>query len=383
MHVLVVIDSLAPGGTEQSTVAMAVRLRDLGIETTIVTLKRAADGLEGIAQANGLTVLELTARGPLRQLPELRRIIRQLEPDVVHTALFGADQLGRLAAWHTGVPVLSSLVSTPYDAARLGDPNLQRWKLRVVQALDAATGLLMVSRYHAVSEGASSANARALRVPLDRVTVAERGRDISALGRPSAARRSKVRHSLGLADHVPVLLNLARQDHLKGHVDLIQATEFIAARHPSVVTLIAGKAGSATATIRATLRSHAITAERVRLLGHRTDVGDLLAGCDVLVIPSHLEGTAGVALEAMAMGVPVVSTNVEGLRGILRDGVNALLVPPAEPRSLAHAVERVLDDNDLAARLAEQGRRDFSERFTLDAAAQRMANLYRDVARSS
>ncbi len=112
------------------------------------------------------------------------------------------------------------------------------------------------------------------------------------------------------------------------------------------------------------------------MLGHRHDVPDLLCAADVLAIPSLYEGTAGAAIEAMALRCPVVCTDVTGVRGILRDGDNALLVPAAEPARLADGLVRALGDDQLAEALRRRGLADFEERFTIEAAATRMEDLY-------
>ncbi|HEY4332276.1 MAG TPA: glycosyltransferase family 4 protein, partial [Ilumatobacteraceae bacterium] len=108
-------------------------------------------------------------------------------------------------------------------------------------------------------------------------------------------------------------------------------------------------------------------------------VADLLATADVMALPSHFEGTAGIALEALAIGTPIVSTRLEGLDGIVVDEVNALAVAVGDVRGLAAAISRMLDDPPLAERLATRGRADFEGRFTIDRAADGMVAMYRSV----
>ena len=352
----------------------------MGIDVSIVTLRPAPLELHEVALADGIEVTRLSAGGFVSQLRQLRALIRAREPNVVHTALFDADLLGRLAAIRTGVPVVSSFVSTPYDSARLADPNVNRWKLRTVQAIDAITGRFFVDRFHSVSEGAKAANARALRIPPDRINVAERGRDTGALGQRTPERRAATRRMLDIDDKAPVVVNLGRLEYQKGQVDLIQAIRIVRQDHPSVVVLIAGKDGSAAPAVRQALADDAETAQHVRLLGHRSDVGDLLVAADVLVISSLFEGTAGVALEAMALGTPIVSTDIDGLRGVLCPDETALLVERSSQSALAEGINRVLADDQLASRLAEHARADFDARFTMTAAALKLAELYRSVA---
>jgi glycosyltransferase involved in cell wall biosynthesis len=376
VRVIFVIDSIGPGGTERSTVVLAPMLRELGVETTVITMKAAEHDLSNEATASGTSVVQLQEVGFWRQLRELRSILRRERPDVVHTALFSADQLGRLAAWGTGIPVISSMVSTPYDAARLGDPSVRRWRLRAAQILDGVTGRLLVDRFHAVSEGVKDANARSLRLPLDRIEVGERGRDVLALGERSTKRNAEVRAALGIAEDAPVLLNLGRQEYQKAQVDLVSAVSELLEAFPKLVVLIAGREGAASGALKLALEASPEVAKHVRVLGHRADVGDLLTAADVLVISSHLEGTSGVAIEAMALRTPIVSTDLKGLRGILDGERNAVLVRVGDPVSLASGIGRVLGSTELGDRLASQGFEDFNSRYTMEAAACRMRALY-------
>jgi glycosyltransferase involved in cell wall biosynthesis len=379
VKVMFVLDSLAPGGTEHSTVLLAGELVARGHDITIATMKAAEHELDATATASGVSVVRLHPGRFLAQVRELHGLISEQKPDVVHTALFNADQLGRLAAIGTRAPVISSFVNTPYEAARLTDPNVRRWRLRTLQLVDAITGRLLVTRFHAVSEGTKKANAAALWLRLKRVTVAERGRDTASLGERTEERRQATRAQLGIGPDTPVALNLGRLEHQKAQVDLIRAANIVRVHHPDFRLWIAGKNGSATTAVNAELDARPNWDASIRLLGHRTDVGDLLGAADVLVISSHFEGTAGVALEAMAVGTPIVSTAVVGLEGVLEHERNAILVEVANPAALAAGIERLLDDPALAARLARAGVADFYARFTMEAGTDRLLDLYRSV----
>ena len=181
---------------------------------------------------------------------------------------------------------------------------------------------------------------------------------------------------LGLATGTKVVLAAGRQEHVKRHVDLIAATEQLVANVEDLVVLIAGREGNATEAIRSALSSHPKAASVTRLLGHREDVPDLLCAADVLVIPSSFEGTAGVALEAMALDCPVVCTDLQGVTGILDHDRNALLVPAQSPDDLAEALRHVLDNDQLANELRRAGRSDFDHRFTIEASSRRMIEFY-------
>ncbi len=380
MKVLFLLDSLAPGGTETSTVLIASRLPTHGIEPIIAVLASAEPDLTDLAESHGTRVLEVPGDGFISRVRSLRRLLQNERPDVLHTALFRSDQIGRCAAVGSGIPVVSSFVNTPYVAERLGDPNVRGWRLRGTQLVDRVTAHLLVDSFHAVSEGVRMENARALRLEVDRISVVERGRDFGVLGTVDPDRRAAARATLDVGASTALVLNIGRQEYQKGQIDLVRASGLLGDCGVDHVTLIAGKSGNASADVAAAIADPANDAANVRLLGHRDDVDTLLWAADVVVISSLFEGTAGAALEAMALGVPIVATDVAGVQGILAHEENALLVPIRNPPAIAAAVEQVIGDPDLARRLAANGRETFSNRFTLERSAEGMAEMYRSIA---
>lgn len=381
MRVLYVIDSLTPGGTETSTVALAGELVSLGHEVTIAVLRSESHSLAEVAIGAGVDVREVPASSFIRQVLFLRRVLREIDPTVVHTSLFRADQVGRLAAAGPQTPVVSSFVSTPYDPVRFADPTLRAWKLRLVQLCDALTAHLLVRRFHAVSAGAASENARALRLAPSKVRVVHRGRDEAMFAAPTDERLVRLRSELGLEPDSRIVINIGRLDRLKGQLRLINAVELLLDEMPTLQLLIAGKPGSASHEIEDHLRQHPATSQHVRLLGHRDDIGDLLHLAEVLAVSSTVEGTAGAAIEAMATGTPVVSTRVAGAVGILEDGHNAVLVDHSS-EAIASGILRVLEAPAAFQPMAANGRADFLERFTLRSAATELLEFYSEVAES-
>jgi glycosyltransferase involved in cell wall biosynthesis len=119
--------------------------------------------------------------------------------------------------------------------------------------------------------------------------------------------------------------------------------------------------------------------DRVVFAGARDDAGSLLAELDVLALPSWTEGLPLVVLEAMARRRPVVATPVGGTPEIVVDGETGLLVPPRDPRALAAALRRLLDDPQLRERMGEAGFARVRERFSADAMTERMLAIYDEV----
>lgn len=141
--------------------------------------------------------------------------------------------------------------------------------------------------------------------------------------------------------------------------------------------LIAGRTGAASAQIQQAIATVRFP-DRIKLLGQREDVSDLLSAADAVVCSSKREGAAGSLIEAMAVGTPIVAVQLDGLEGVLEHEHNALVVPRTD---LAAGIRRLARDPKLRRRLAEAGRTTFLERFTVERSADALANVYRWAAR--
>lgn len=122
--------------------------------------------------------------------------------------------------------------------------------------------------------------------------------------------------------------------------------------------------------------------DRVIFTGFRDDIPELLASFDLFVLPSRSEGFGRVNLEAMAMGKPVISTNVGGIPEVVVDGVTGILVPPGDPNALSRALMKLLDDPNQRESMGREGRKRVKERFHLQGSVQRIQEIYRDVLRT-
>jgi glycosyltransferase involved in cell wall biosynthesis len=320
----------------------------------------------------------LTIEGATRRqwVTGLRTLIGERRPDVVHTTLYEANQAGRLAAASKRVPVVSSLVNTPYGPDHLAEPGVSRAKLRLAQVLDTAT-VRLTRRLHANAAHVADTMSRRLHVPRRRFDVIPRGRDPEQLGRATPARVQQARERLGLAPHQPALLALARHEQQKGLDVAVDALVQVRRAHPDARLLVAGREGQATGRLRAQIEARGV-GSAVDLLGFRDDIGDLLAAADVFVLPSRREGFPGVIVEAMALETPIVASDLPGVREALLPA-NGLLVAIDDAAALGTAVDRVLTDPESAKDRAVAARQRFLDHFTVGSVARQMAAFYERV----
>ena len=366
------VDSLLQGGAERSLLDLAHEMRNRGIVTTLATLRDEPVGFS--AENLGIERIRIQGSTAFGRMTNLRSHLQTGRFDLVHTMLFASDITGRLAAWGTGIPVLSSIVNTTYDPERLADPHVSAWKVGLIRQVDGWTARHLTRRLHAISEEVRDSAKRALGVPNSHIVVIPRGRDPDTFTPPSIDVGNAIRQGMGLVAQAPVFLMLGRQEYQKGHATLLEAWPTVLAALPNAVLLLAGRPGNESKRLAAITNRLKII-DTVRFLGFRQDVANLLAVADVFVFPSRYEGLGGALLEAMAAQVPVVVTDLAVTREVL--GNDAWFFPAGDVAALARELIAASESSDDAIPAAALGR--FMERFTLEAVGSQMAALYRDI----
>ena len=372
--VLHLIDSLAPGGAERSLVDLAPHLLAAGLRLEVAVL-HDRPGLGPELARHDVSISVVSGDSRRAWLAGMMALIRGHRPDLVHTTLFDSDVVGRTAAALMRVPVVSSLVSTPYGREHATESGVSRVRLRAAQALDATTARA-ARRFHAVSREVAGAYEARLRLRPGRVDVIPDGRDLARIGTPSIERRRATRVTLGVDPDTPMVLAVARQEPAKGLDVLLRAVPLLRTLQPAVQVLVAGPEGRATAVLTR-LATDLDLVSSVRFLGHREDVADLLCAADVFALPSRREGLPGAVLEAMALEVPVVASDLASVREAVPDEKYAVLVSPESPAVLAQALADVLGDPAGAHLRVRAARAHFAKHFDVVAVSDAMVNFYR------
>ncbi len=297
--------------------------------------------------------------------------------DVVHSHTWYANLAGHLAGLLHGVPHIATTHSLeplrPWKAEQLGGGYaLSSWSEGV--------GLRGAQRIIAVSRG-MRADIREAYPDIDpaRVEVVYNGVDTSTY-QPDPA--TGIIESLGIALDRPYVVFLGRVTRQKGLSVLLQAAA--AFRPEAQLVLLAGPAetpelGAEIDALMATLRDDRSGVFWVPEMLPRASVIQVLSHAAAFVCPSVYEPLGIVNLEAMACATPVVASAVGGIPEVVDDGVTGFLVPPSEPKALADAVNRLLDDPGLAAEMGRAGRRRAAAEFSWQAIARQTVALYESV----
>lgn len=187
---------------------------------------------------------------------------------------------------------------------------------------------------------------------------------------------ANLREELGLSPNALLFGLVGRLTEQKGIPDALQAFAQLRSQLPNALLVIVGSGYGAKPQVLQAQATALGLDQSVLWLGAREDVINIIASLDVLVSSSLWEGLPTVILEAMALGTPVVATDIPGTRDLIIHEQTGLLVPPRQPSALAQAMVRLACDRDLAARLAAAARTRATQ-FTVESAARQYEQLYR------
>lgn len=355
MRIQHLITTLGVGGAEKHLLLLAAGQVARGHEVSVAYLKGDGELRDDFGRL-GVTV-DTVPMGSLTSLPGTRRrlveLLAERRPDVVHTHLLKADALGALAVGGLGAerPVL---IASKHNDERA----LLRWPVSVVHGILSKR----VARTIALSEHVKRFVIRHGRVAADRITRIYYGIDPTSM-RPSRG-RDDVRDELGVPRDAHVLICVGRLAPQKDHPTLLRAMTQLP---DDVVLLLVGgdPFGQGEGRLTALAEELDVT-DRVRFVGIRSDVPDLLGAADLFVLPSLWEGLGLVFLEAMAASLPIVATTVSAIPEVVEDGVSGWLVEPSDPDALAGAIAAALADPDERRRRGAAGAARLTERFGLD-----------------
>jgi glycosyltransferase involved in cell wall biosynthesis len=195
--------------------------------------------------------------------------------------------------------------------------------------------------------------------------------------RRSPAPDMAFRASLGIPEGARVVGAVGRLNGEKDYPNLLAAARILTAQHKNLYFVIAGK-GELEAELKQLARDWGLT-ERVVFLGHFHDVRKVFELMDVYALSSTREGLPNTVLEAMAMEVPIVSTDVDGVKEAVSDGCEAVLVPARDSARLADAIREVLDNPALRTRLVRNARRKVESEFSFAHRTRTVEDIYRRV----
>jgi glycosyltransferase involved in cell wall biosynthesis len=354
-----VITSLDYGGAERQLVALARRFRSRGWDVSVTTLI-APRAFQPLLHDDGIRLRSLQMRRGIPDPGALMRLagsFHQHRPTVVHSHMVHANLLARSARLLAPVPYLVSTAHSVTEGARWRE-LAYRWTDPMCD-LTTNVSAAGVDRY--VQCGAA---------PSAKIRYVPNGVDLESFERRDAA-ASAVRSALGI-EQAFVWLAVGRFDPVKDYAAMLRA---FAAAQGDAVLVIAGE-GEQRGEMEV-LAERLGVAERVRFLGVRDDVADLLSAADGFVLSSLWEGLPMVLLEAAAASLPIVATDVGGVGEVVRDATTGYLAAPGDVEALSAAMRRLTAvPTEVRRKMGDAGRRHAVANFDIERVVDGWEEIY-------
>lgn len=355
IKIIYIIPTLDMGGAERLTVDIIKNLDPEKFSVKIICLKRfGVWGLELKGRGVPLILLGQKSGFSFFSLIKLIKILRQERPDIVHTHLFGADLYGSLAARLARVKYL---VSTEH--------NLNYGEGRLKNIIKTVIGRLF-NNIIAVSEAVKDYIIKTRHLKSKKITVINNGLEVNKFFQPRG-KATAVKNNRNI-----IIGSVGRLTRQKGFAYLIEAMAEL--KHKNIECLIAGDGELRPELEEKTKRLG--LGNKIKFLGWQKDIKPFLDKIDIFILPSLWEGFGLVILEAGLAGLPVIASKVDGIKEIIEDNRDGLLVEPASGADLARKIQSLAEDSALAASLAVNLQTKIKNNFNIDKTAADYEKLY-------
>jgi len=324
-----------------------------------------------VASSGGELLEKFTAAGikhiavPLRTKKEispkiifsffkLRKEIKRLKIDLVHSNSRTTQVLGSLLSRYSGKPHIFTCHG--FFKLRLSRKLFPCWGERLI-------AISQQVREHLIFD---------FKLDEKKISVINNGIDVQSFGDFSA--RKKLREDLAIGDLFLVGI-IARLSDVKGHTYLLKAMQVVIKNFPSVKLLVVGEGKMRDALVKEA--EDLGIKDNVLFLPQLGGTKNVLAAIDVFVMPSLQEGLGLALMEAMAQGLAVVGSAVGGIKTLIKDKVNGLLVEPADPAALAEAITQLLKDEQMRDNLGANARKFITDNFSKEKMVSATERVYK------
>lgn len=360
LRVCLIIPTLDQGGAEKQISLLARGLDRNEFEAIVIVLTRTGPREQELLD-NGIKVHHINKRSKLDPFAwlRLRKLLKQLKPDIVHTWLFAANAYGRSAALSAGVPVI-------LGSERSVDPwknGLQFWidrfLLKRTQGLTAnSQGTIDFYQQHGLDS--------------NRFQLIPNGIEPAI---PSRLSRAEACEKMGVSTERKIIISVGRLWAQKGYKDMLWAVELLRVMREDICYVIVGDGPDRE---RLELyRDNIRGASQIYFLGHRTDVSDLLPHCEILWNGSLYEGQSNVIMEAMQSGVAVIASDIPGNQELVQHERTGLLYPLGNVNDLTRLTNMLLNDDSRRKAMADNAKQHIQTEHSVEQMIARHAAYYR------
>lgn len=377
-RVLHLINWLTTGGIERWILQMIEEMDRSRYELDVLCKGKSTGPLAHIAEANGARVWHVPMDwAHVRFASRLRKLIRDEGYDIVHNHLTVYSGLPTLVSTSLGVPTIVSFHNMAHKSSVFSNPLLLKAR-SLYGSVSIPLAIRLADRVTGCSEDVVRFHEEKYHIPSEKTRVVYYGVDIPP--RMTASQRAEFRRELGVPADAPLLLHVGRLAPQKNHAGLLRMMKHLLLTHPTARLLLVG-GGILQDEIAAQVRELGLQ-QHVHLLGVRQDVERIMSVSDIFVLPSIWEGFGLVAIEASAAGIPVVGSDVPGLREAVRHGETGFLLPGEDHTLFVNTLRTLLDADALRTRLGEAGRQHVLAKFSRRASSAGLSALYDECIRA-
>jgi len=387
IKIIHIITRLDKGGSAEETLLTVsgldrgiydvVLIRGLSIESNMaedesIAVEKSVREVEGEG-VRVITVPSLVRRiSPFYDLKAffaLIKILRYERPHIVHTHTSKAGILGRWAAFIARVPVI---VHTPHGHVFWG--YFGRLKTGIFILLEKISALI-TDRLVVLTEQEKNDHLHFHIAPENKFSEVHSGINLDRFSNTSVD-PAAMKKKLTIPEGNLVVGTTGRLTHIKGHRYLIEAAGKIVSSKPDTTFVFLGD-GELLDELK-NMASISSIEENIKFLGWRQDVAEVMSTFDVFVLPSLNEGMGRVLVEAMALGKPIVASDIGGIPNLVVNGENGYLVPVGDVETLAVKIITLLDDPGKREKMGNAGQR-YADKYSLEEMMKKIERLYREL----
>lgn len=362
LYVIHLVEDLKIGGAERVIADIVEGLDRKRFEARVWCVTRGGEIADELVEKGiKVRILGISSYHNPLNIIRLSRLLREEEPDIVHTHGYFASVIGRLAAKKAGVPTIIAHVHSTYWEYKkrhiLIERYLSRCSHKIICCSEAVRNF--VTDHEKIKE--------------EKTAVIYNGVDEERFSPVQDS--SSARARLGIDRGSPVVGTVSSLTPHKGQEFLIQAAAKIRDAHPAAKFLIVGD-GPLRRNLKEQAQKLSLQSSLI-FTGARRDIPEMLSLMDIFVLPSSSREGLGMAIiEAMAMEKPTVASNIGGIPEAVLDGETGLLVRPGDSDALAKAITELIDDPGRAKAMGKKGRKRFAQKFTRKRMLLNIENLY-------
>ena len=390
-RILHLINTLSSGGAERQLVTYLRQESLHGYENIVVLLDiedvdslTTENFLVPEIKAEGIQVLGLGLSGSgnwIRAARKLRTWLKANPVDLIHTNLLGPNVVGRLAGYFTKTPVLTTYHNLDYsEEATIFHFSGSRFKLIAMRQIDSFLAKRTCSRVIAVSQCVADHITDQLGYDSRQIRVINNPVDLNHMKVIQKNPKSWVCEQLNIGTEAIVFIDICRFVYQKNLPRLLDAFQGVVEFNPDAHLVLIGSTQNTEVykEVCDRITELGIT-NQVHVVGPSLQVADWLAGSDIFVFPSLVEGMGIALAEAMSIGLPCISSNVGPIPEFIKNRENGLLVDPKSKTEIASAMIELLSNPEFAKQLGSRAKSTVDEMFNPNRQAQKLVALYEEI----